>query len=165
MKFSENVDNRENSGVCVNIAPVNNVMLSVMPGVLERSAKKLQGIIKRLENPIPLGEPYERNETSNILREVERALDTAMRIAENEPSDNAMLPIVPGMLANSKKELQGIIWRLNIPIPLSEPDERNEASDILREVDLILDIVIQIVKDEASDNAIEGCQTLAIEML
>lgn len=131
VRLTEGVDRRENGEFCVNIDPMNNVMLSMVPGVLEHLREKVQGIKERIDIPRPLGEPDERNETSNILREVDHVLDTVIPVAKNEPSDNVMLSIVPGMLKDSQKNLRGVIRRLDIPIPLGEPDERNKVSRLL----------------------------------
>ena len=60
-----------------------NALLSTMPFMLERSQKKLQRIIERLEIPRPLDEPDERNEVSKILRGHVRGLDTAIQVIKN----------------------------------------------------------------------------------
>lgn len=164
MNLLENVDSRGNSEVRGNISPVNNAMLTTMSGVLERSTKKLENIIKRLDIPIPLSEPDERNETSTILSEVDQVLDTAIRMAKNEPSANVMLSIVLGMLEASKKRLRGVIRVLDIPRPLGDPYERNKVSRLLCEVVRFLEMATQVAKNELSSKTIEGRQALAIEI-
>lgn len=147
MRLTEGVDRRENGEICVNIKPVNNVMLSMVPGLLEDFREKVQCIIERFDNPKPLDEPYERNDISNILREIDRGLDTVTQIIKNEPSGNVMFLIVPGILENSvKKLLRGIIQHLDIPRQLGEPDDRNEALKQLHEVIRFLEMEIQVVK-------------------
>ena len=75
-------------------------------------------------------------------------LEKAMRAYSGTAiGHNVMLTTMPSVLENSKKQLQGIIKRLEIPRPLSEPDERNEVSKKLRDHVRVLDTAIQVIKN------------------